>query len=877
MRRVVKARLNRWAEIGLLSAFGAFVLALFGSSIVKAVDGCIQQIASAGHYVSALSFLSAGILILVGFLYYFLRVRLSHFGHGLKYPPLSSVVVFSFLLAPLWSLPFEIAGGVIEGDWALAFFCSISSAVVWLLYASVFSFFDWYLSPINDDENEAQKVSELEGEPLVRWLYQHAPISDKSRDLFDHTIVADRLGKRLQEKAQSIALLGPYGAGKSSVCKMLEQQSDDIFVTVSCWGVSGSDKIQGILLESILTGLAKHVDCFKLRTLPDHYIKAIGGYSSWLDSLLTLVSHKKTPLDQIERLSPILSAIDKRIVIVIEDLDRNQEGFELSQIQALLVQLKHVKEITFVLAISPEQDIDFLKVCEHLELIDELPRQQTLKIIDQLRSILLRHSNEIILPEALRDITIQEDLLVNSDKSIGYNYSTERCLYRLLSTPRKLRAAMLRLLGAWEDLKGEVNIDELIFMCALRIGAPEAFRYLQRNFSAMNGIRDQPGSSSASEFIKQGSERIKERLLDEWNASVSDADFDTDAAANMICYLSPSFAFVVSRKFIPPAKCQTMAKEGRRSVYAKRLFSESVSKESAYDQLILKGLVGGLTDRKHLARLAELIAHSEEATEAFVEFAEARHFNQHISLTLQLLSEICAVIKSRHGAQYIHWGNPGFTHVWNMLPSGHEDEVNSWIKGEIEACIPRHLNLADALYSAWVKVYSQNTDNRRDIRYLFLRRTKEAWEQADINEISKCFDPSDAYTIHHLVFTIDFEKDDTVPVGEITDWAWLGPILWRGCQERPDVFVPQVLGAVQMKREDVTPDPIYEFDRKTLAILIGDNQTEFLELIANGFEHSEELSQRTRFMFDLAEQQAEMLLKEDEVRGLTGELEGRNV
>jgi hypothetical protein len=850
MRRVVKARLNRWAELVLLTVIGSFALALFGSRIFVVVDDFILKVAAKEDYDSALNYLSIAIFITIGFLHYFLRTRISHLEHILKYPPLPCVVMFSFLVAPLWPLPFESAGGIIKGDWGLAIFCSITSAVVWLLYAKCFSFFDQYFSSGNDREVEAQDSPELDENPLVRWLHQHDAIHDRKLDLFDHTIVSDRLAKRLQEKAQSMALLGLYGAGKSSVCQMLEQKSEDIFVTVSCWGFSSSEKIQGILLERILEELAKHVDCFNIRTLPDHYIKAIGGYSSCLDSLLKLVSHNKTPPSEIERLSPILSAINKRIVVVIEDLDRNQEGFKLSQIQALLMQLKHVKEVSFILAISPSQDVDFLKVCEYLELIDDLPRHRIMEIVDQLRSVFLEGSCGIILTEPMPSLLTDEAHLLQGDRSLSYHYPRERSLFCLLNTPRKLRTTMLRVFTVWQDIQGEVRIDDLISMCTLRIAAPEAFRYFQKNWSKIGAVANE---RNAKKFVKDGNQKICDQLLEEWGHAVLGVDFDHQAAAELICKLCPEFSTVVRRKSSHQQPSQSMAKACRRSVYAKRLFSESVAGETIKDQFILQCLQQSRTDRKYLTKLAEEITDSDSAADVFKDFSVVKNFRLH----LDLLSQVCKVIKQRHGPICHHRSNYGLLAVWRMIESGNQDGVNEWVRLEIKACIPRYLNLMELLYAAWFGTFPQNSDARKGIRLMMLSGLKKAWEDADTTEVAKSFDPLQPYTLFNLIYTPDFQNSDAVHYGKIEDWAWLGPIIWLGCQKQPHVFIPQVV--VLLARNDAgggSRELQYEFNMDAVNQFLGENARNFFETLATVFEIPEGFSEQNQYRLGLAKDRA---------------------
>ena len=70
-------------------------------------------------------------------------------------------------------------------------------------------------------------------------------------------------------------------------------------------------------------------------------------------------------------------------------MDRNGRNFDLSDIQALLVRFREVSGVSFVLTISNEQQIDFARLCEFVEVIATLEEEQTLKLIHRVRADVL--------------------------------------------------------------------------------------------------------------------------------------------------------------------------------------------------------------------------------------------------------------------------------------------------------------------------------------------------------------------------------------------------------------------------------------------------------------------------------------------------------
>jgi hypothetical protein len=571
-----------------------------------------------------------------------------------------------------------------------------------------------------------------------------------------------------------------------------------------------------------------------------------------------LITHKNTPLRQIERLSPILSAIGKRVIVLIEDLDRNQEGFRLSQIQALLMQLKQVEEISFILAISPNQDVDFLKVCNYLETVDDLPRTLVLELIEKLGTSLIKDSDSLILVGDLLGLFTKEESLILRDHTLHYIYPNERCFYMLLNTPRKLRATMQRVNTVWQNIKGEVQIDDLISMCVLRIAAPEAFRYFQKNWIKIGTLKKNVDGSN-----KHHRQKVLDEQREEWANAIVGTDFDAEAAGNLICKLCPEFGSVIAVPFTNSKPAQFMANPARRHIYARRLFSESIYGENHSDQSILGSIQRGLTYSDARKELAEVILESQEATDVFENFAREMHFDRDIQRTLELLSHIITEIKTKYGLLFPNVGLPGYYAVWSLLASNCKVEVTAWLKPQIDLCLPGYLNLVERMYYHWLEMGYSEHDSHSEIRCLIYNKLKEFWTNTDVSKIAKIFDDSDPYSLRRIVFTVNYENPDSVPYGNAIDWQWLGPILWKGCQQLPLIFVPQALAAVCDKRAYNSSEPTYEFDYKILSCWFGEFKSAFLELVANGIDYSETLDARTIICFKLAKNEAIKILDKE--------------
>jgi hypothetical protein len=102
----------------------------------------------------------------------------------------------------------------------------------------------------------------------------------------------------------------------------------------------------------VIQECAQHVDCLGISNLPAQYGESIGHVSTWSKALSGLLPLSYDPMVALERMDRVLLAIDRRIVIFFEDLDRNWQGNDFwVEIIALLDRLKKLDRVSFVLAI----------------------------------------------------------------------------------------------------------------------------------------------------------------------------------------------------------------------------------------------------------------------------------------------------------------------------------------------------------------------------------------------------------------------------------------------------------------------------------------------------------------------------------------------
>ena len=113
---------------------------------------------------------------------------------------------------------------------------------------------------------------------FLKWIKEEKPITiiNPHGDEFDHVVFAHRIEKLLKETPlKTIALVGPYGCGKSSILNMISYYIDQpdklndkiIHCEVSGWGFHEGSASEHIL-DMAIHELSKYVDCSGLTRLP---------------------------------------------------------------------------------------------------------------------------------------------------------------------------------------------------------------------------------------------------------------------------------------------------------------------------------------------------------------------------------------------------------------------------------------------------------------------------------------------------------------------------------------------------------------------------------------------------------------------------------
>ncbi|HHQ4530956.1 TPA: P-loop NTPase fold protein, partial [Aeromonas hydrophila] len=207
-------------------------------------------------------------------------------------------------------------------------------------------------------------LDELNEEPnSERWHQYEKPILTLNQDRLNRGELVNRLFNVITSNenadTRGIAIIGPFGIGKSSVINMTLSEIQMAFHSyipcrINSWGTySSEEQIQKHIIEQVINSLGKVTSTTSLSGLPSKYIHTLkGAQSLWLD-ILPIFDNHSSPSSQLAEIDNLLVNLKIKIIIIIEDLDRNKDAETmLNSIAPLIDTLNKNSSFRFILSIG---------------------------------------------------------------------------------------------------------------------------------------------------------------------------------------------------------------------------------------------------------------------------------------------------------------------------------------------------------------------------------------------------------------------------------------------------------------------------------------------------------------------------------------------
>lgn len=353
------------------------------------------------------------------------------------------------------------------------------------------------------------------------------PSIDPTEDLFGHApfakSLADSICRYPGNDGLVLALYGPWGSGKSTVLSYvrhyLEQRPEreqPVIVTFNPWWFSGQENLARAFLGQLQAVLPAKSEKFKrLGNLLGDFAEGVGGLidltgitggaGGKLGKLIGMVSKQKpkdVPALKSE-ISKILREADKRILIVIDDIDRLTPE-ETRQLFTVIKALADFPNVVYLLAFDREvaaqaiEQQSGLQGERYLEKIIQVPFE--LPPVDRiaLRAALFKRLDEVLAgtPDGLFDQPYWTNVFHDG-------------IDALILVPRDVVRFTNTLAVTYPSVRGDVNPVDFIAVEALRVFLPRVYDVVRTNAEHFAGHR------SANHYGGQG-DKVQQAFHDAW-------------------------------------------------------------------------------------------------------------------------------------------------------------------------------------------------------------------------------------------------------------------------------------------------------------------------------------------------------------------------
>jgi hypothetical protein len=772
-----------------------------------------------------------------------------------RYPPVWKcgvifAIVYLYLLPYVWKEP-DIEISSLRFGWII----TVAVLVVLIVPPGV----AWLIALRSRVSGKEEKPGDLSGLTkdfgvLEKWLEKEKPIEKPADDCFGAAVVARRVARILRESPlKTIGLIGPYGCGKSSIVNMVgyylkevqEGKSGEnrdsrkrlfdsrriITCEVDGWAFC-KETVAERVLELTVKKLARHIDCLGMMKLPAQYREAFSGAGSSWSKLFGSLLKVGEPEDILGQLDKVLGCARMRMVVFIEDLDRNAAGRDIVlEIAALLDRLKRLDNVSFVFAISEDQGASdvMTRISEHIERVPSLPYKEVVKLYQFFRDSCLTIYKEDIdcrsreeidkrlgMHKHINDANFRA-LTVSSDSII-------ECIVKLLSTPRVVKSALRRTRQTWKQIHGEVDFDELLLVNILRFAAPEAFAFIHDKITSLRRME----SGKLKTVVSSNQNPITAKKL--WEESIGEVRWDRKAACKLVETLFPGF-YEWSTNEVSPV--QGIAGT-QLTDYWVRLNAEELTDDELKDQTVLHAIDkwkrNNDADVYNGHSLASALLNEGNFADKVEQFGvqlNGKEVRQLAGQLFALILEGKGVRKTKTPGYISGEEYPGFIELWRLSLKKPVDWHEKWILEEIEKALAVSLRFANDLYYYWRSNAEHEKNAKPELQKGIIVKAKEIYTDIDI--FIEAIDPDYIYSVVHFVNYLS-EKTEREDI-DYKEWRWLGDILVKAGNKSPQRVVPQIVCLIiedKMLETDWQPTKLLEDRAKEL---FGQNLSQVMTLL----------------------------------------------
>ena len=764
------------------------------------------------------------------------RIRIGHWPKLLWYPPTWLAIPLACTLAALAErLPPTLRPETVAPSWHDPYILVPIALAVFLGFVA--RQFPSRQSPSLPLQHRPAHAPHLTWSEIAAWLsHGERPLASTERDLFRHHQIAARIATRVAADQHHVALLGRFGSGKSSTLNLvraaLARHPGTLLVAeFDVWAVPNPADVPRVALNEIVEALAAYVDTIPFRNLPIAYQRLVSKEPTGWFSAAVDARNARDSISLLGSLSKLLTTIDAHLLLIVQDAERAGTTFDMRHLQRLLWALRNTSRIQFVLSVDPHHALlDFPKLCDSIELLPEIEVDHVARIL----TVAYRHwrtkFSDIDPHPNRQDADKLQLRLAVAGEMADYLRRTGRdtpldALVSLLDTPRALKHVLRRVDRVWDNLHGEVELDDLLLVSVLRHAAEPVYRFLLVDIDAAR--HDPSDILPRTKDIESDWADLIERL-------------PTGRAAQALVDL------MGIKQLTKGVGVSVDSPQGLHEPdpvdYFRRIVAEELGPSELRDQSVLRDI-----DRWKDAQDRFLPDHLLSSSDPDSDYARVwEHFShrQTDAELLQLTEQLVAMIKRQDGAA-ADADHDALLALWRQCNRRlRKDEHSDWLQTLIVEAVPVSLRLANGLFYYWTGEYGiVNDAARARIRQSIAATVRARFRTGD--DLAAALTPKDPYSIRRLVAQSDSKSDY---VAALTSWNdCLPTLLIAVAKTRADLALPEIAhiaatGDSLVTVADRTDRPEfvnpYEIDYSALEAFFEKRLDEALELLANYTGHN---------------------------------------
>ncbi len=785
-------------------------------------------------------------VVFTGVMFKLLSPRLGHIGHWRAYPPAWLAAVLAWIVVAV----VDVLGGFDADGYRATMWEWIGYGGGSLLlvgrYSGLWSeLARWFQrKPIEQVEAaECITLQDIENAPweeIEAWLE-----SDEAAryDFLGNQSVAHRVSFRVTEGTRSVGIVGPYGAGKTSIIswvtdrlKRHEVGGRRFFVCHhSCWGFETSASAIHDMLGSAVSKLGEEIDTFQVDSLPESYRQTFSAGGDWVETISNLVLRNPDPMEQFSRLSDMLGEIGGRLIFIVEDLDRNEtRNFEIQEVLAFLERLKEYPNLSFILTggLSSSQRIDYAKLCDHIEFLRTIQPHHSSGLIERVSQRCLDNAffPHVRLGDPNRNYEWNplSGLLMRDYEE----FSLPQAVASLLNTPRSLRHALGRTFSAWHTLHGEIDFNHLLAVNILRFGAPECFQFLIRRWDRLHSLPNQRSS-----FGQGRINGIRQAILDDWNRTIQNVEWNPTAALQVMEFILPATEcwLVDNSRHGHSQNGQQIASEER---YWIRAINEAIEGDDVRDQEVIRDIQAWLDAPGSSTDLVTKLTSLPRYADIWENLAGGLFGNRRDEILL-LCEQVIQRILSEQGS-LATGDSQGFIHTWRFALHwvGNQEANSTWLQTRISEAARVSLKMANDIwyYYGSPRHFFVRHEDMQEIRQHMLDAVRANVPNGE--SLNARLSSKSSETLFQLVFDPGHEEQRIL--ADIQSWTWISPMILDGVRRRDIAVVANcgvLLGARVSGRERMT------VDTEALDQFFGDDAAEVIDILESMIDQLSEADQ----------------------------------